>query len=149
MVRHTTISKTVWHNFIQFYYSPAALLYNSGLDANIRFFSCVPQQGDLSWQTNSSTPLSAMASVLLRLEDPIEHSIVIQLRPCGKSWSTFTSEGDRGTGGGAVSRGKRIHRRRRSTHHWDIWTPRQRHRHYAWVTKSGSRAVTYLWQGTR
>ena len=145
MVGHTTISKTVWHSF---FYPPAALLYNSGLEANIGFVSCVSQE-ILSYQTNTSTPLCKMAPVLLRLEDPIEHSIVIQLRPCGKSWSTFTSEGDRGTGGGAVSRGKRIHRRRRSTHHWDIWTPRQRHRLYAWVTKSGSRAVTYLWQGTR
>lgn len=30
----------------QFFDSPAALLYNSGLDANIGFFSCVPQPGD-------------------------------------------------------------------------------------------------------
>ena len=130
----------------QFFYSPAALLYNSEIsDSSLAFLS----REILSYQTNSTTPLCKMASMLLRLEDPIEHSIIIQLRPCGKSWSTFASEGDRGTGGGAVSRGKRIHRRRRSTHHWDIWTPRQRHRHYAWVTKSGSRAVTCLWQGTR
>ena len=133
----------------QFFYFPAALLYNSGLDTNVGYFSCVPSREILSYQTNTSTPLCTMAPVLLRLEDPIEHSIIIQLRPCGKSWSTFTSEGDRGTGGGAFSRGKRIHRRRRSTHHWDIRTPRQRHCHYAWVTKSGSCAVTYLWQGTR
>ena len=30
----------------QFFDSPAALLYNSGLDANTGFFSCVPQPGD-------------------------------------------------------------------------------------------------------
>lgn len=30
----------------RFFYAPAALLYNSGLDANIGFFSCVPQPGD-------------------------------------------------------------------------------------------------------
>ena len=146
MVRHTTISKTVWHSFLSAscsYYTTLGLTQIS--DSSLAF----PSKEILSYQTNISTPLCTMAPVLLRLEDPIEHSIVIRLRPCGKSWSTFTSEGDCGTGGGAVSRGKRIYRRRRSTHHWDIWTSRQRHRHYAWVTKSGSRAVTYLWQGTR
>ena len=30
----------------RFFCTPAALLYNSGLDANIGFFSCVPQLGD-------------------------------------------------------------------------------------------------------
>ena len=146
MVGHTTISKTVWHNFFirqLLYYTTLGLTQIS--DSSLAFLS----REILSYQTNSTTPLCTMAPALLRLEDPIEHSIIILLRPCGKSWSTFTSEGDRGTGRGAVSRGKRIHRRRRSTHHWDIWTPRRRHRHYAWVTKSGSRAVTYLWQGTR
>src|ERR1700683_5403283 len=31
----------------QFFNAPAALLFNSGLDANIGFFSCVPQPGDI------------------------------------------------------------------------------------------------------
>ena len=30
-----------------FFASPAALLFNSGLDANVGFFSCVPQPGDV------------------------------------------------------------------------------------------------------
>jgi 8-amino-7-oxononanoate synthase len=31
----------------QFFNSPAALLFNSGFDANVGFFSCVPQPGDV------------------------------------------------------------------------------------------------------
>jgi 8-amino-7-oxononanoate synthase len=31
----------------QFFNAPAALLFNSGLDANVGFFSCVPQPGDI------------------------------------------------------------------------------------------------------
>ncbi len=31
----------------QFFNSPTALLFNSGLDANVGFFSCVPQPGDV------------------------------------------------------------------------------------------------------
>ena len=62
-----------------------------------------------------------MASMLPELEDLIEHSIIIRLRPCSKSWSKSSadmgrysvfvvveSEGDRRIGGGALSRGKWI-----------------------------------------
>ncbi|TFK61681.1 PLP-dependent transferase [Pluteus cervinus] len=31
----------------KFFNSPAALLFNSGFDANVGFFSCIPQQGDV------------------------------------------------------------------------------------------------------
>lgn len=34
------------HRISQFFGSPAALLFNSGFDANVGFFSCIPQPGD-------------------------------------------------------------------------------------------------------
>ena len=47
-----------------------------------------PSKEILSYQTNTSTLLCTMASMLPELEDLIEHSIIIRLRPCSKSWST-------------------------------------------------------------
>lgn len=40
---HLTLEKRL----AEFYGAPSALLFNSGLDANIGFFSCVPQRGDI------------------------------------------------------------------------------------------------------
>ncbi|WVQ82371.1 hypothetical protein IAT38_004499 [Cryptococcus sp. DSM 104549] len=37
---------TLEHRFAQFFNSPAALLFNSGWDANVSFFATVPQPGD-------------------------------------------------------------------------------------------------------
>lgn len=40
-------AETLEHDIAAFHGAPAALLFNSGFDANTGFFSCVPQRGDV------------------------------------------------------------------------------------------------------
>ena len=67
----------------KFFYSPAALLYNSGLDANIGFFSCVPQPGDFvvsDEYIHASVHDGVRASRVRRSHRTFDHNSVTALR---------------------------------------------------------------------
>ncbi|EAU85117.2 8-amino-7-oxononanoate synthase [Coprinopsis cinerea okayama7 len=43
---NTPTHQSLENRLREFFHSPAALLFNSGFDANVGFFACVPQEGD-------------------------------------------------------------------------------------------------------
>ena len=69
---HSLYTKT--ENYIaQFHQSESALLFNSGYDANVGFFSAVPQKGDLIlydelWLRNSGTMSFITATICILSE---------------------------------------------------------------------------------
>ncbi|KAJ7481037.1 pyridoxal phosphate-dependent transferase [Mycena galericulata] len=67
----------------QFFGSPAAILFNSGFDANVGFFSCVPQIGDVvvyDEYIHASVHDGIRASRASRAHYPFEHNSISAFR---------------------------------------------------------------------
>ncbi|KAJ6501887.1 pyridoxal phosphate-dependent transferase [Mycena sanguinolenta] len=67
----------------QFFKSPAAILFNSGFDANVGFFSCVPQVGDVvvyDEYIHASVHDGIRASRARGAHYPFEHNSIPQFR---------------------------------------------------------------------